>query len=53
MGDLQIAGASILGAFLAPAGLRFFPLLGGGLAIGVMHLMYRHALSSGMENNVT
>jgi hypothetical protein len=47
MGDVQIAGASVLGAVLAGKTMWWWPLAGGAAAVVVMHGMYAHALKSG------
>jgi hypothetical protein len=47
MADYQIAALSGIGALMAPPGLKIYPLLGGGMVIGLMHFMYSHALRRG------
>lgn len=47
MGDVQIVGASALGAFLAGPKMWWWPLAGGAAAVVIMHGMYAHALKSG------
>jgi hypothetical protein len=55
---VKLGGAQALvlvGIMAARGGVEtgVWALAGGAMAALFMHLMYRHALSSGMENNVT
>lgn len=49
LGDYQVIGAGLIGAWIAGPELWVWPLLGAGAAMVAMHLMYRHALQAGMK----
>lgn len=49
IGLLQGAGFGILGALLDRR--RWPPLLGAGIAMGLLYAQYRHALSSGLSDS--
>lgn len=48
LGLLQAAGFVLLGAWIHPK--HWPPLLGGGIAGGLLYLQYTHAKNSGLRN---
>jgi hypothetical protein len=53
LGDLQVAGLSGFGFLVLTAsgqrGLRWWPIIGGGVVMVAMHAMYAHALKAGQN----